>query len=79
MIVSVYSVASNSKCTLEQKKKTDNSLNLNTCFANFWIQNETSNIAYCAVKQFFRFTKKFPRQITFDMQNVLTKQLLTVP
>jgi len=57
----------------------DSSLTLITCFANFWIQNETSNITYCAVKQSFRFTKKFPRQITFDVQNVLTKQLLTVP
>ena len=62
-----------------KKKETDSSLTLITCFANFWIQNETSNIAYCAVKQSFRFTKKFPRQITFDVQNVLTKQLLTVP
>ena len=77
MIVSVYSVASNSKCTLEPKKKeTDNSLTLVTCLANFWIQNEISNIAYRAVKQSFRFTKKFPRQITFDERNVLTKQLL---
>ena len=88
MIVSVYSVKSDSNLLLYKRtfgrehmftrewKETDNSLTLTTCFAGFSAQNETSNIAYCSLKEFFRLTKDFYCWITFDVGNVLTKQLL---